>query len=36
LAAVAGPPSPVRPSAPVPAAVVIVPLAETFRMRLLM
>jgi hypothetical protein len=32
-AAVAGPPSPLKPAVPVPAIVVIVPPAATFRMR---
>ena len=32
-AAVAGPPSPLKPAVPVPATVVIIPAAETFRMR---
>ena len=35
LAAVAGPPSPPKPAVPSPAIVVIVPLADTLRTRLL-
>src|SRR5204863_287269 len=34
-AAVAGPPSPLKPAVPVPATVVIAPPLETLRMRLL-
>src|ERR1700683_507561 len=34
-AEVAGPPSPDKPAVPLPATVVMIPLAETFRIRLL-